>query len=198
MSHFEIWYAVKNGNSYNHFKRNKKDFEDLSIIQNPDCQGISELAISQLFGANKSNYVALVENNKIESIMDWSLALHLYEDWSNIVQVILKPITRCEKCRIMNIGGVFYWDYVSDTRGRQSASAEQVLAKVCIPTAGHGDKKHVPCLAKQLHETDLGLLQKTPAELHDFVRANNNAIEFELPDEDYYLAMAKEIRDGQV
>jgi rubrerythrin len=34
--------------------------------------------------------------------------------------------------------------------------------------------------------------------LHDFVRANNNAIEFELPDEDYYLAMAKEIRNGQV
>ena len=195
MAHFEIWYAVKNGNRYNHFKRNKKDFEDLVIIQRPDCQGISELAVSQLFGANKSEYVALVENSKIELIMDWSLALHLYEDWSNIVQVILKPITRCSKCRIMYIDGVFHWSYVSETRGRQAATPEQVLAKVCIPTARHGDRQHIPCLAKLLYESDLGLLQKTPSELSDFVRANNNAIEFELPNEDYYLKMAEEVLD---
>ena len=105
----------------------------------------------------------------------------------------LPPIVYCQKCGIANIDGVFHWSYKN-----KPTTPEQVLAKVCIPTAGHGDKQHIACLAKQLHEADLGLLQKTPAELTDFVRANNNAIEFELPDEDDYLAMAKEIRDGQV
>jgi hypothetical protein len=95
----------------------------------------------------------------------------------------------------MYVDNVFYWDYVSETRGRQAATPEQVLAKVCIPTAGHGDRQNIPCLAKQFHEADLGLLQKTPAELTDFVLANNSAIEFELPDEEYYLNMAKEVLD---
>jgi hypothetical protein len=129
------------------------------------------------------------------SILTSELAEHLYEDLTSFRAVLLTPITRCEKCRIMYVDNVFYWDYVSETRGRQAATPEQVLAKVCIPTAGHGERQHILCLAKQLHEADLGLLQKTPAELHDFVRANNNAIEFELPDEDYYLEMAKEILD---
>lgn len=105
---------------------------------------------------------------------------------------ILPSITRCQRCNIAYIDGVFHWSYKN-----QPTTPEQVLAKVCIPTTGHGDKQHIPCLAKQLYESDLGLLQKSPAELHDFVRANNNAIEFELPDEDYYLKMAKEILDEQ-
>jgi hypothetical protein len=193
MTHFEIWYAVKNSNSYNHFKKKREDFDNLLIIEGADYQGVVELAVSQLFGAKKSPYVALVKDYKIESIMDWALAQHLYEDWSEIIPVILKPITRCQRCGIANISDVFHWSYKN-----QPTTHEQVLAKVCIPTAGHGDKQDIPCLAKQLHEADLGLLQKTPAELHDFVRANNNAIEFELPDEDYYLEMAKEILDEQV
>ncbi|MCA2593981.1 MAG: hypothetical protein IM526_02320 [Microcystis sp. M38BS1] len=100
----------------------------------------------------------------------------------------LPSITYCQKCGIAYIGGVFHWSYKN-----KPTTPEAVLAKVCIPTSGHGDKQNVPCLAKQLHESDLGLLQKTPAELHDFVRSNNNAIEFELPDEEYYLEMAREL-----
>ncbi|UQS95027.1 hypothetical protein Pam2_147 [Pseudanabaena phage Pam2] len=218
MSHFEIWYAVQAGGKYVHFNKDKDTLEQFEVFYEDFFEGIVELAISLVtqhkvssayvftetdgsvasVSGNPTEYVALIEDAKISSIMDFALANCLYEDQSSLRQVILKPITRCDKCRIMYVNGVFYWDYVSETRGRQSASAEQVLAKVCIPTAGYGDKQHIPCLAKQLHEADLGLLQKTPAELHDFVRANNNAIEFELPDEDYYLAMAKEIRDGQV
>ena len=193
MAHFEIWYALQNeSEKYVSFHRNKDDFS----AYEPHYD-LVELAVSQVFNSETSEYVALVENNKIVSIMESVLAFHLYEDWSNLVQVKLSPITRCKKCYIMYIDATFYWDYVSETKGRSAATPEQVLAKVCIPTAGHGDKQHIACLAKQLHEADLGLLQKTPAELTDFVRANN-AIEFELPDEDYYLAMAKEIRDGQV
>lgn len=198
MSHFEIWYAVQAGGKYVHFNKDKDTLEQIEIFYE-DFEGIVELTISLILAPIEPiEYVALIEDDKISSIIDFALANHLYEDQSSLRQVILKPITRCDKCRIMYVNAVFYWDYVSETKGRSAATPEQVLAKVCVPTAGYGDKQHIPCLAKQLHEADFGLLQKTPAELHDFVRANNNSIEFELPDEDYYLAMAKEIRDGQV
>lgn len=106
----------------------------------------------------------------------------------------LTSITSCQRCGIAYIDGVFHWSYKN-----QPTTPEEVLAKVCIPTEGRGSKQNVTCLAKLLHESDLGLLQKTPAELADFVRANNNEIEFELPDEDYYLKMAKEVLgDGEV
>lgn len=198
MSHFEIWYAVQAGGKYVHFNKDKDTLEQIEIFYE-DFEGIVELTISLILAPIEPiEYVALIEDDKISSIIDFALANHLYEDQSSLRQVILKPITRCDKCRIMYVNAVFYWDYVSETKGRSAATPEQVLAKVCVPTARYGDKQHIPCLAKQLHEADFGLLQKTPAELHDFVRANNNSIEFELPDEDYYLAMAKEIRDGQV
>ena len=216
MAHFEIWYAVQAGGKYVHFNKDKNTLEQLEVFYE-DFEGIVELAISLVtqhkissayvftetdgsvasVSGNPTEYVALIEDDKISSIIDFALANHLYEDQSSLRQVILKPITRCDKCRIMYVNAVFYWDYVSETKGRSAATPEQVLAKVCVPTAGYGDKQHIPCLAKQLHEADFGLLQKTPAELHDFVRANNNAIEFELPDEEYYLNMAKEILDGQ-
>jgi hypothetical protein len=194
MSHFEIWYAVQAGGNYVHFNKNKETLEQIEVFYE-NFEEIVELAVSLSDPIEPIEYVALIEDDKISSIIDFALANHLYEDQSSLCQVILKPITRCDKCRIMYVNGVFYWDYVSETKGRSAATPEQVLAKVCIPTAGRGDKQHITCLAKQLYEDDLGLLQKTPAELHDFVRANNNAIEFELPDEDYYLKMAKEILD---
>ena len=188
MAQFEIWYAIENTKKFLVlFTKNKNEIS----CHAQDGYHLREFAVT--FVTTPLNHVALIENGKIVSIMATALADQLYEDQSNLHPVLLTPIIRCEKCCIMNVSGVFYWDYVSETRGRQAATPEAVLAKVCIPTAGHGDKQNIPCLAKQLHETDLGLLQKTPAELHDFVRSNNNAIEFELPDEEYYLEMAREL-----
>jgi hypothetical protein len=97
----------------------------------------------------------------------------------------------------MYIDGVFYWDYVSEGKGRQAATPEQVLARVCIPTTSKGDRTHLTCFAKLLYESELGLLKKSPSELQDFVRANNNQVEMDLPDEEYYLDMAREILDEQ-
>ena len=193
MAQFEIWYAVENTKKFLVlFTKNKNEI----LCHAQDGYSVKEFVATLVTTPLK--HVALIENGAIVSIMAAALADQLYEDQSNLHPVLLTPITRCEKCRIMYVDNVFYWDYVSETRGRQAATPEQVLAKVCIPTAGHGDRQHIPCLAKQLHESDLGLLQKTPAELHDFVRANNNAIEFELPDEDYYLKMAKEILNDEL
>lgn len=208
----EIWYALQAGGKYAHFNKNKETLEQIEVFYE-DFEKIVELAASlvtqhkvvtayaftdsegNFLGAsvNPLEYVALIENGAISSIMDSALAEHLYEDQSSLRYIKLSPVVRCQRCEIAYIDGVFHWSYKNTP-----TTPEAVLAKVCIPTTGHGDKQDIPCLAKQLHESDLGLLQKTPAELHDFVRANNNAIEFELPDEDYYLAMAKEIRNGQV
>jgi len=190
MAQFEIWYAL--GSEIDGYRAIHNERQKLVNILSEDAVSlIVELAVS--FSSVPTGYVT--DDNLGSSILTSELAEHLYEDLTSFRAVLLTPITRCEKCRIMYVDNVFYWDYVSETRGRQAATPEQVLAKVCIPTAGHGDRQHIPCLAKQLHESDLGLLQKTPAELHDFVRANNSAVEFELPDEDYYLKMAKEILD---
>ena len=89
-------------------------------------------------------------------------------------------ISYCQRCQIANINGVFHWSY-----GNKPTTPEKVLATVCIPTEGKGDRVDVPCLAK--------MLQGTSA-----VPAKRNVIEFDLPDNDYYLKMAKEILDGQV
>jgi hypothetical protein len=191
MHNFEIWYAIKNANKYLSFTKSKDDISHHAY----DGFATTELAVSVLEKRDSpaTNYVALIENDKIAAIMDFELAFHLYDDLTNIYPVVVEPIVRCQRCEIAYIGGVFHWSYKF-----QPTTPEAVLAKVCIPTAGHGDKQDIPCLSKLLYESDLGLLQKTPAELTDFVRANNNAIEFELPDEDYYLKMAKEILgDGQ-
>jgi hypothetical protein len=188
MAHFEIWYAVQAGGKYVHFNKNKGTLEQIEVFYE-DFEKIVELAVSLVSVPSEPiDYVALIEDAAISSIMNFALANHLYEDQSRLFQVILTPITRCQKCGIANIGGVFHWSYKN-----QPATPEAVLAKVCIPTAGHGDRQYIPCLAKQLHESDLGLLQKSPAEMQDFVRANNNAIEFELPDEKYYLNMARKL-----
>lgn len=190
MAHFEIWYAIEKDGRYFDFTKNLKE-----AVADGFLSKIVELAV---FIASKIDkmpfpYLGVVEEGKVVSIVHHKVAEHLYDDTTKLSFLSIQPITRCEKCRIMYIDGVFYWDYVSEKNGRSAATPEAVLAKVCIPTAGHGDRQHIPCLAKQLHEADLGLLQKTPAELHDFVRANNKAIEFELPDEDYYLEMAREL-----
>ena len=189
MAQFEIWYAIKSGDKYLSFTKKKDEISQHAY----DGFEITELAVSVT--SELLRYMGVFEGGNLVSILDYQLAEHLYDDLTNLLPLSVTPITRCGKCRIMYVDNVFYWDYVSETRGRQAATPEQVLAKVCIPTAGHGDRQHIPCLAKQLHEADLGLLEKTPAQLTNFVRANNNAIEFELPDEDYYLEMAKEILD---
>jgi hypothetical protein len=189
MHNFEIWYAIKNANKYLSFTRSKNDIAHHAY----DGFAITELAVSVLEKRDSpaTNYVALIENDKIAAIMDFELAFHLYDDLTNIYPVVVEPIVRCQRCEIAYIGGVFHWSYKF-----QPTTPEAVLAKVCIPTAGHGDKQDIPCLSKLLYESDLGLLQKTPAELTDFVRANNNAIEFDLPDEEYYLEMVREILDS--
>ena len=89
-------------------------------------------------------------------------------------------IIYCQRCQIANINGVFHWSYKN-----QPTTPEKVLAKICIPTEGRGDRVNVPCLAKMIHETSS-------------VRASPETIDFDLPSEDYYLKMAKEIIDGQV
>jgi hypothetical protein len=184
MAHFEIWYAIKNGDKYLSFTKKKDEISQHAY----DGFEITELAVSVT--SELLRYMGVFEGGNLVSILDYQLAEHLYDDLTNLLPLSVTPITRCGKCQVMLINGVFHWSYKN-----RPTTPEQVLAKVCIPTAGHGDRQHIPCLAKQLHEADLGLLQKTPAELHDFVRANNNTIEFELPDEDYYLKMAKEILD---
>lgn len=197
MTHSEIWYAIQAGGKYVHFNKDK-DTLQLAQVSYEDFEAIVEIvfgvpyittsSLDVSFVSTPIEYVALIENGAISSIMPIALAKNLYEDLTNFRAVKLTPITRCQRCDIAYIDGVFHWSYKN-----QPTTPEQVLAKVCIPTTGHGDKQNIPCLAKQLYESDLGLLQKTPAELHDFVRSNNNAIELELPNEDYYLEMAKEL-----
>ncbi|QIW88576.1 hypothetical protein [Pseudanabaena phage PA-SR01] len=183
MTHFEIWYAL--GNESDGYRAIYKERQKLANILSEDAVSrIVELAVS--FSGVPTGYVT--DDNLSSSILTSELAEHLYEDLTKFRAVKLTPITRCQKCDIAYIDGVFHWNYKN-----QPTTPEQVLAKVCIPTTGHGDKQNIPCLAKQLYESDLGLLQKTPAELYDFVRSNNNAIELELPNEDYYLKRAKEL-----
>lgn len=185
MAHFEIWYAL--GNETDGYRAIYKERQKLVNILSEDAVSlIVELAVS--FSSVPTGYVT--DNNLGSSILTSELAEHLYEDLTNFRAVKLIPIVRCQRCEIAYIDGVFHWSY-----NNKSTTPEQVLAKVCIPTAGHGDRQGICCLAKLLYESDLGLLQKTPAELADFVRANNNAIDFELPEEDYYLKMAKEVLD---
>lgn len=185
MHNFEIWYAL--GNETDGYRAIYKERQKLvKILSEEALPLIVELAVS--FSSVPTGYVT--DDNLGSSILTSELAEHLYEDLTNFRAVKLTPITRCQRCEIAYIGGVFHWSYKN-----KPTTPEAVLAKVCIPTAGHGDKQNIPCLAKLLYESDLGLLQKTPTELHDFVRANNNAIEFELPDNEYYLKMAKEIID---
>lgn len=194
MIQFEIWYAIEKDGQYFGFTKNLKE-----AVANGFLSSVVELAV---FIASKTDkmpfpYLGMVEGDRVVSIVHHKVAEHLYDDTTKLSFLIVQPIIRCEKCRIMYVDNVFYWDYVSETRGRQAATPEQVLAKVCIPTARHGDRQHISCLAKQLYESDLGLLQKSPAELQDFVRANNNQVEMDLPDEKYYLDMAREILDEQ-
>lgn len=87
-------------------------------------------------------------------------------------------ISYCQRCQIAYINGVFHWSY-----GNKPTTPEKVLATVCIPTEGRGDRVDIPCLAK--------MLQGTSA-----VPATRNVIEFDLPDNEYYLKIAKEILDG--
>ena len=185
MHNFEIWYAIEKDGQYFGFTKNLKE-----AVANGFLSKVVELAVSVAKRTNPMPfpYLGIVEEGAIISVFHHKVAEHLYDDSTKLSFLIVKPITRCQKCEIAYIGGVFHWSYKN-----QPTTPEQVLAKVCIPTAGHGGKQNIPCLAKLLYESDLDLLQKSPAELHDFVRANNNVIEFELPDTEYYIEMAKEI-----
>ena len=139
---------------------------------------------------NVTKYVATLENGKIQNILSFELANHIYEDHSNLIGIEITEITTCQRCGIFYIDGVFHYSHKL-----QSATVDNVLNKICHPTENKGDKQYIPCLVKQLCPKSFELKSEQPLKMNEFYDNQGKKVKLYMPDEDYYIKLAKEIKD---
>lgn len=181
MNNFDVWYASKTNGNYSFFSKQKNyfDLEDDSIV-----------TIAVRLQSKVEKYVAILANGKIQNILTFELANYLYEDQSNLRGVEITEITTCQKCGIFYIDEVFHYSHKL-----QPTTIDNVLDKVCHPTENKGDKQHIPCLAKQLYSKVSELKSKSELKMNEFYDDSGEKVKLYVPDEDYYIKLAKEIKD---